>query len=47
MEAAPLHLREANELVALHHRHILLMVDGQLALGAVQDGRWIRWDLEL
>jgi hypothetical protein len=39
VEAVPLHLREANEFVAQHHRHSLPTVGGRFALGAAQDGR--------
>jgi hypothetical protein len=41
MEAVPLHLREANEFVARHHRHSLPTVGGKLALGAAQDGKLV------
>jgi hypothetical protein len=38
MVAVPLHLREANEFVAKHHRHNLPTVGGKFALGAAVDG---------
>ncbi len=38
MEAVPLHLREANEFVARHHRHNLPAVGCKFALGAEHDG---------
>jgi hypothetical protein len=41
MEAQPLHLREANEFVAKHHRHNLPTVGGKFAIGAVQDGKLV------
>ena len=33
MHAVPLHLRQANEFVALHHRHSLPTVGGKFAVG--------------
>jgi hypothetical protein len=41
MEAVPLHLREANEFVARHHRHNLPTVGGKFALGAALDGKLV------
>src|SRR5260370_26515884 len=41
MEAVPLHLREANEFVARHHRHNLPTVGGKFAVGAAQDGKLV------
>ena len=41
MEAVPLHLREANEFVAQHHRHNNPTVGGKFALGAAQDGKLV------
>jgi len=41
MEAIPLHLREANEFVAQHHRHNLPVVGCKFALGAAQDGKLV------
>jgi hypothetical protein len=41
MEAVPLHLREANEFVARHHRHNKPTVGGKFALGAAQDGKLV------
>ncbi len=38
MEAVPLHLREANEFVARHHRHNKPTVGCKFALGAAVDG---------
>jgi hypothetical protein len=38
MEAVPLHLREANQFVAQHHRHNLPCVGCMFALGAAVDG---------
>jgi hypothetical protein len=40
MEAVPLHLREANEFVARHHRHNLPTVGGKFAFGAL-DGKLV------
>jgi hypothetical protein len=41
MEAVPLHLRQANEFVAQHHRHSLPTVGGKFAVGAAQDGKLV------
>jgi hypothetical protein len=41
MEAVSLHLREANEFVANHHRHSLPSVGCKFALGAAQDGKLV------
>jgi hypothetical protein len=41
MEAVPLHLREANEFVARHHRHNLPTVGGKFAVGAAVDGKLV------
>jgi hypothetical protein len=41
MEAVPLHLREANEFVARHHRHSLPTVGCKFAVGAAQGGKLI------
>jgi hypothetical protein len=41
MEAVPLHLREANEFVARHHRHSRPTVGGKFALGAAVDGKLV------
>jgi hypothetical protein len=41
MEAVPLHLRQANEFVAQHHRHSLPTVGGKFALGVAQGGRLV------
>jgi hypothetical protein len=41
MEAMPLHLREANEFVAQHHRHSLPTVGGKFAVGAAVDGKLV------
>jgi hypothetical protein len=41
MEAVPLHLREANEFVAQHHRHNLPTVGGKFAVGAAVDGKLV------
>ena len=41
MEAVPLHLREANEFVAKHHRHNLPTVGGKFAVGAAVDGKLV------
>ncbi len=41
MEAIPLHLREANEFVAQHHRHNNPTVGGKFALGAALDGKLV------
>jgi hypothetical protein len=41
MEAVPLHLREANEFVAKHHRHSLPTVGGKWAIGAAVDGKLV------
>lgn len=39
MEAVPVHLREANDFVAGHHRHNKPTVGGKFAIGAAHDGR--------
>src|SRR5918911_4759116 len=39
MEAVPLHLREANQFVARHHRHNLPCVGCKFAVGAAVDGK--------
>jgi len=41
MEAVPLHLKEANQFVALHHRHNLPTTGCKFALGAGQDGKLV------
>lgn len=41
VEAIPLHLREASEYVARHHRHNKPTVGGMFALGAAQDGKLV------
>jgi hypothetical protein len=41
MDAVPLHLRQANEFVARHHRHSLPTVSVVFALGAAQDGKLV------
>jgi hypothetical protein len=41
MEAVPVHLREANEFVAKHHRHSLPTVGGKFALGVSLDGKLV------
>jgi hypothetical protein len=41
MEAVPLHLREANEFVAQHHRHSLPTVGGKWAIGVSLDSRLV------
>lgn len=41
MEAIPLHLRQANEFVAKHHRHSLPTVGGKFAVGAALDGKMV------
>jgi hypothetical protein len=41
MEAVPLHLREANEFVAQHHRHSLPTVGGKFAIGVQVDGKLV------
>src|SRR5271170_5623421 len=41
MEAVPLHIREANEFVAQHHRHSLPTVGGKFAVGASVDGKLV------
>lgn len=41
MEAVPLHLREANEFVAQHHRHNNPTVGCKFAIGAAQDGKLV------
>ncbi len=38
MRAVPLHLREANQFVAEHHRHSLPTVGGKFALGVADGG---------
>jgi hypothetical protein len=38
MEAVPLHLRQANEFIAQHHRHNLPAVGCKWAIGATLDG---------
>jgi hypothetical protein len=41
MEAVPLHLREANDFVARHHRHNLPTVGCKFAVGAAQGGKLV------
>jgi hypothetical protein len=41
MEAVPLHIRQANEFVARHHRHSRPTVGGKFALGAAVDGKLV------
>jgi hypothetical protein len=41
MEAVPLHLRQANEFVARHHRHSIPTVGGKFAVGAAADGKLV------
>jgi hypothetical protein len=41
MEAVPLHLREANDFVAKHHRHNLPTVGGKFSVGAAVDGKLV------
>jgi hypothetical protein len=41
MEAVPLHLREANELVANYHRHNLPVTGCKFAVGAAVDGKLV------
>jgi hypothetical protein len=41
MEAAPPHIREANQFVGDHHRHSLPTAGGQFASGAAVDGRLV------
>jgi hypothetical protein len=41
MEAVPLHLRQANEFVARHHRHSRPTVGGKFALGACVQGKLV------
>lgn len=41
MEAVPLHIRQANEFVAQHHRHNLPTVGGKFAVGAAVDGKLV------
>lgn len=41
MEAVPLHIREANEFVAQHHRHSLPTVGGKFAVGAAVGGKLV------
>jgi hypothetical protein len=41
MEAVPLHLREANEFVAQHHRHNLPVTGCKFAVGAAVDGKLV------
>ena len=41
MEAVPLHIRQANEFVARHHRHNNPTVGGKFALGAAQEGKLV------
>lgn len=41
MEAVPLHIREANEFVAQHHRHSLPTVGGKFALGVSVEGKLV------
>jgi hypothetical protein len=41
MEVVPLHLREANEFVAEHHRHNLPTVGCKFAIGAFHDGKLV------
>jgi hypothetical protein len=39
MEVVPLHLRQANEFIAQHHRHNLPAVGCKFAIGAAVDGK--------
>jgi hypothetical protein len=41
VEAVPLHLCEANEFVAEHHRHCLPTVGGKFAVGAAVDDKLV------
>jgi hypothetical protein len=41
MEPVPLHLREANQFVAQHHRHNNPTVGGKFALGVAKDGKLV------
>ena len=41
MEAVPLHLREANEFVARHHRHNLPAVGCKFAVGGSHNGKLV------
>lgn len=41
MEPVPLHIREANEFVAQHHRHNKPTVGGKFALGVSIDGKLV------
>jgi hypothetical protein len=41
MEAVPLHLREANQFVAQHHRHNLPCVGCKFAVGAAVEGKLV------
>lgn len=41
MEPVPIHLREANEFVAEHHRHSIPTVGCKFAVGAAKDGRLV------
>jgi hypothetical protein len=41
MEAVPLHIREANEFVAQHHRHSLPTAGGKFAVGAAVSGKLV------
>jgi hypothetical protein len=41
MEAVPLHLKEANQFVARHHRHNLPTTGCKVAIGAAQDGKLV------
>lgn len=39
MQAAPIHIKEANAFIAKYHRHSLLTVGGKFAVGAVHRGK--------
>ncbi|HKB35200.1 MAG TPA: XF1762 family protein, partial [Gemmataceae bacterium] len=41
MEAVPLHLKEANQFVAQHHRHNLPTTGCKFAVGAALDGKLV------
>src|SRR5688572_21417242 len=41
METVPLHLKEANQFVAQHHRHNLPCVGCKFAVGAAQGGKLV------
>ncbi len=41
MEVVPIHLRQANEFIAQHHRHSLPTVGGKFAVGAAVDGKLV------